>query len=90
MADKNAVFLKNAGATLDYKIDWSQWLTSETISTSDFVAESGITITNETNTTTTATVWLSGGTVGESYIIVNTITTSAGRTETQEIEIRVK
>lgn len=90
MADKNAFFLKNSGAILDYKIDWSLWLTSETISTSDFVADSGITITNETNTTTTSTVWLSGGTPGETYTVTNTITTSAGRTETQEIEIRVK
>ena len=43
-----------------------------------------------TNTTTTATVWLSGGTADTSYNIVNTIVTAGGRTEERTLTIAVE
>jgi len=36
-----------------------------------------------------ATVWLSGGTDGQDYIVENTITTSEGRTYVRSILVRV-
>jgi hypothetical protein len=84
-------FPKDPDVTLDYKIDWSLWLTeagSDTISASSWASNStDITIDSDTNTTTDATVWLSGGVAGYSYLLTNSITTAAGRTAERTIEI---
>lgn len=86
-------WLHDASAELDYTIDWSGWLAAgETISTSAWVAETGITIMPSpapSNTTTTATVWLTGGTVGQGYNVTNTIVTSAGRKDERTIRVMV-
>jgi hypothetical protein len=83
-------FLKDPNAVLDYVFDWSSWLqTSETISTATFTVESGITKNSESNTTTNATVWLSGGTVGERYTITCRVTTNQGRTDDRSAIVRV-
>jgi hypothetical protein len=82
-------FLKDPNATLDYTIDWSAWLDDDTIATSTWTASDGITVADEANTTTAATVWLSGGTVGATYPVINRITTAAGRTEDRSLYIRV-
>lgn len=84
-------FLKDPDAVLDYSFDWDDGYLAagETISTSTMIATTGITIDDDTNDTTTATVWLSGGTVGEDYTVTNRITTSASRTDDRSIRIRV-
>lgn len=128
-------YVKDSHAIKDYKIDWSQFLGADTISTSTWtpavplwVAQTayrvgdrvrlaagafleatvagtsgvsapappavGATVTDGTvtwlrafniesssNTTTTATVWVSGGTVGQEYGGTNRIVTAGGRTE---------
>ena len=61
--------VKDPQATLDYRFDWSAWLTPDTISSVTWTVPAGITQTAATNTTTTATIWLSGGTVGTRYTI---------------------
>jgi len=58
------VFTKDSDETLDYQIDWSSWLGTDTISTSTWVVDSGITKVSDTNTTTTTVIWLSGGSDG--------------------------
>jgi len=68
------------GETLDWRVDWSTWLGSDTISTSDWTADTGVTLGTESNTTTVATQFISGGAVGRSYQLTNTITTAGGRT----------
>jgi len=85
----NTVFRKDVDAILDYQIDWSDWLGSDTIATSTWTIPSGITQDSATNTNTTATVWLSGGTAGTAYTLTNRITTAAGRTQDQSIVILV-
>lgn len=83
-------FQKDPNAVLDYKFDWTDWLqTSETISTSTMTVQSGITKDSDSNTTTTATVWLSGGTEGIRYTVTNRITTNQGRTDDRTMLIRV-
>lgn len=83
-------FLKDPNAILDYRFDWSSWLASgETISTSAMTVQSGITKDSESNTTTTATVWLSGGTEGNRYTVTNRVTTNQGRTDDRTVLIRV-
>lgn len=84
-------FTKDPDDVLDYSFDWSAWLaTSETISTSDWTPSAGIVVDSETNTTTTTTVWLSGGTAGQPYTVTNRITTNQARTVDRTMTIRVK
>lgn len=84
-------FTKDPDAVLDYGFDWSSWLASgETISTSTWTVDSGITKDSDTSTTTTTTAWLSGGTAGVSYLAVNRVVTSHGRTEDRTIRINVR
>ena len=42
------------------------------------------------NTTTTATIWLTGGTSGEEYLVTNQITTAGGRIEQKSFKIIVR
>lgn len=73
---------KDPGAKLDYQMDWSRWLSpAETIETSEWSVEPtpGLTIESESHTSTTATVWLSGGTARKTYTVTNRIVTNAGR-----------
>ena len=82
-------FDKDPQAILDYVVDWSDWLDSDTITASTWTAPTGITAATSSNTTTTATVWLSGGTIGETYKVVNHITTTAGRQDDRSLVIRM-
>jgi hypothetical protein len=73
-------YLKDPDERLDYTEDWSDYLVSaETISSVAYTVPSGLTNYNTSNTATTATIWLSGGTHGEEYLVGIKITTSAGR-----------
>lgn len=83
----SATFVKDSNAVLDYQIDWSDWLGSDTISNSSWIVEDGITVSSSTNTTTTATIWLSSGSIGCNYNCINRIETAGGRTEDQTITI---
>lgn len=81
---------KDPQAFLDYSIDWSAWLPSgDTIVTSTWMADGGITISMETNTSTTSTVWIAGGTTNVLHRATNQITTAAGRINNQSISIAV-
>ena len=74
--------IKDPDAVLDYEWDWSAWLAEgETISSVVWVVPAGITKDSDTNTTNTATIWLSGGTLDASYKITCRITTNQGRTD---------
>lgn len=85
-----ADFVKDPDEVLDYTVDWSNWLaTGETISTSTFTPDAGITKDSETNGNTAGTVWLSGGTAGESYSVTNRITTTDSRTAERSFVIDV-
>lgn len=81
---------KDPDARLDWVWDWNEWLDEgEVIENSVFLASVGISIDNTSNTTRTATVWLSGGTAGQVYQVTNRITTSSGRIDDRSITIRV-
>jgi hypothetical protein len=70
-------------STLDYTVDWSQWLLrdGDTIASATWTVPTGITQESADNDGTTAVVWLSAGTVGESYQITSHIVTAGGRSE---------
>lgn len=94
--------LKDPEAVLDYKFDWraltngsgkSDWLASgETITAGyTITAATGITADSDsrTDTNTSVTVWLSGGTAGETYTLECKIVTSASRTDERTMTIVV-
>jgi hypothetical protein len=78
-------FLKDPSATLDYTLDWGAWLASDTIATSIWSVPTGLTLERSEFTQTQAIAWISGGVVGASYAVTNTITTVGGRTDTRTI-----
>ena len=82
--------IKDPDAKLDYSLDWSAWLGGDTIATSSFDVPDGLTLDSETTTATTATAWLSGGALGESYEVKNHITTAGGRAEDRTMRITIK
>jgi hypothetical protein len=74
-------FVKDPDEVLDYVRDWSAVLVGgDTIATSTWTPETGITVNSSSHDDTTATVWISGGTLGADYGVLNRITTTAGRT----------
>ena len=85
-------FVKDPDAILDYTFDWGPWLGVDTISTSTWVAESGITIVpaSEAIVGNLTRLYLSGGSVNMGYEITNRITTVDSRTEERTILIRVR
>lgn len=76
-------YKKDPGEELDYVIDWSDYLqTSEVINTSSHSVPAGLTKDTESDTDTTTTVWLSGGTAGETYRVECTIVTNSSPART--------
>ena len=84
---------KDPDATVDYAIDWSAWLGSDTLLSSTWVVPSGLTqpvSPAASFTSTVTTVWLTGGTLGQSYTVTNRITTAAGRIDDRSFDLRVE
>jgi hypothetical protein len=82
--------IKDPDSVLDYTLDWSAWLGSDTILTSSFLVDTGLTKKSDSKTTTTTTVWLSGGTAGTNYGVTNRITTVSGRTADRTFSVWVR
>ena len=85
-------FTKDPDATLDYVLDWTEWLGAfgDTIATSSWTVPDGLVKVTESNTSVLATVWLSGGTDGQAYSVTNRITTVGGRADDRTIKIKVR
>jgi len=84
-------FIKDSADVKDYTLNWAARLgDTDTISTSVWTATDGLTIDIDTNTDTTTTVWLSGGTRGRSYTAFNTIVSTEGRSWTLALTIAVQ
>jgi len=76
-----ASYVKDPAEKKDYSVDWSLHLVTDTIGTSTWTVETGLTQTTPaaSNTDTTTTIWLSGGTADEDYTVTNHVVTAAGR-----------
>lgn len=83
-------FTKDPDAVLDYTGNWAAWLKDDTITNSEWDVPEGITKEDEDRTASTTLIWLSGGTVGQTYQLRNRITTAAGRTDDRTIAIKIK
>lgn len=79
---------------LDYTMDFTSWLNlvSDTISSVVWTVPASLTASNKTNTSTTATVYLTGGTYGQAYRVDCTITTAAtpARSKTASFELKIE
>ena len=80
-------YKKDPDAVLDYTFDWGPWLTPllDTIASVTWIAGTGLTLGTRTNSTTTATAFVSGGTLGTKPLLTCRITTAGGRTDDRSI-----
>ena len=91
-----AYIVKDPGSTLDYTIDWTNWLGSDTVSSVSYTLDSGITTSTAiggsatSTTTTTSTVNITGGTAGTIYNVKCEMTTSSGRIVVRNFRVRVE
>lgn len=74
----------------DYCWDWELWLDGDIIQSADFIIPTGLTKVTDTKTDTTATVWLSGGTINIAYQVSCTIVTVGGRTKNRSALFAMK
>lgn len=78
--------------TLDYRIDYDDWLEGgDVIALSAWEVPDDLVVEQEESDATSSTIWISGGTPG-SYRLVNTITTASTppRIKSRAITITVK
>lgn len=80
---------KDPNSNVRFYVNWARWLGTEVISSSEWLTPDGLTATSPTHTDTVAYVFLSGGVIGNTYKVVNRITTDAGQIEDQTLEIYV-
>lgn len=88
-----SVYVKAPAAVLDYGFDWGPWLDSagnDTIETSTWEVDTGITHDNDDDDGRVTSIWFSAGTLGEDYAAHNTIHTVGGRTDTRTVIIKVR
>ena len=85
---------KDPNEVLDYILDWTSRIEGDTIQTSSWsiVTGSGLVINSDNvdNTFKKTVVWLSAGTEGITYLLLNRITTAGGRTMDQSVKLKVK
>jgi hypothetical protein len=80
----------NDPVSLDYVHDLTAELGTDTISTSTWALDSGITKDSDSTTTTAATIWVSGGTLGMTYRLANTAVTVSGRVHVKAFYLRIQ
>ena len=95
-------FVKDPDSTLIYTFDWANggpndgsldddgWLQGAEISSSSFVLPADLNNVIETNTTTTASIKLSGGKNGKDYVVTNRVVTDGGETDDRSIQVNVR
>src|ERR1044072_6408248 len=75
----------------DWSLDWSDELDDgDVITASTWDVPTGITKTSESFADASTTIWLSGGTAGESYMFTNHVETQGGRHFDQEVVLRAE
>lgn len=82
--------LKDPDATLDYQVDWTEWLNGDVIVSATFDIGQGLTKVSETSTDTAATVWVSGGSDGDSVMVTCHVITQAGRQDDRSFRLIVR
>jgi hypothetical protein len=83
---------KDPEEVLDYSVDWTARLDGDPITdcTATLLTAAGVTVDLVSNTATTSTVWLSGGTIGQTALIKFHIVTAAYREMERTISVRIE
>lgn len=86
--------VKDPDDVIPVHVDWLDKLNlsdpADTISSSSWSADSGLTVDSDSNTTTSATAVISGGTAGNRYKLTNRIVTAAGYTYDRSTSVAVR
>lgn len=90
MSAPGKIWTKDPDAVVNFTIDWAKVLGTDTITTSTFTPDSGLTKDAASKTDSTSTVKLSGGTLGEDYDVLNRIVTAGGLTHDRTFRILVR
>lgn len=78
-------FVRDPDSVLDFRWDWSSWLAEDEVIDTASVTVAGVTKDDEENSTTTVTVWISGGSAGSTGSATCRITTNQGRSDDRTI-----
>lgn len=81
---------KDPDEVLDYQINWAARLGADTITSSVWIVPTEIIKDSDSHTATTATIWLSGGTLGDKLELTNRVVTAGGRTMDQSVKLQIK
>ena len=81
---------KDPDKVCDWPFDWTDWLAGDTITSRVVTVETGLTLDSSVLATPLVTVWLSGGTPGQTYDVACKITTGGGRTEERTVRVKIK
>lgn len=86
-------FRKDPDEALDYTLDWgTKWLPAgDSVTDATWTVPTGVTEPKaSTLADNKATVWVAGGTAGESYPLLCTITTAQGRIANQKVLLTIR
>jgi len=85
-------YVKDPDEKLDFGFDWKTAMDGDTIASSAWVVPGGITqdTPSPSNDAYTTTIWLSGGTNGTDYDVVNRVTTAGGRVMEASLLVQVR
>ena len=84
---------KDPQATLDYVVDWSAWLepsSNDILVSVNWIVPVGLTKSSQTNDSTTATIWLSGGALNRVYTVTCRVTTLNNRIQDYSFQLFVQ
>ena len=83
--------IKDPNATVNYTIDWSDNIPSETIGTSTWSSSpTGLTVGTGTFTGLSTTTSVAGGTAGTVYQVTNRVVTTNSITDERSVVVRVE
>lgn len=88
-----AEYTKDAADKYNFTFDFAEWLiagSGETISSFVTEAEAGVTLVDISDDTTSVTVRIEGGTLGETYRVSCTITTSASQVNKESFDLTIE
>lgn len=84
-------FTKQPSDTMDYDIDYTDWLTAgDNVQDAAVTADDGITVVSTFINDPRIKIWLSGGTDKVTYKVTCTMTSADGRIRQDELKIKVK
>jgi len=82
---------KDADAVLDYIFDWTEWLDYVTDTIASYAIEvDGVVLDSHSQNGKLITVWVSGGTAGETASVTCQITTASSRIDERTIYLLVQ